>query len=134
MDCISKRVFHHHTTAPTMDETLREGDVAFIIEKLLPAMSQAHVLGLKLNLPSHEVEAICAAYSNPRDRLLQVILVFLSRKEPRPTWRVIVDALKSPVVNLPALAERVEAAHFPYPMTPPPVTGESVTSQSRSTQ
>ena len=109
-----------------MDETLREGDVVFIFEELLEAMNQARVLGLKLNLPSHEVEAICAAYSNPRDRLLQVILAFLRQAEPRPTWRIIVNAFKSPAVNLPALAERVEAGYFPMaPRAPSPATGES---------
>ena len=109
-----------------MDETLTEGDVTYIFEALLPAMSQAHVLGLKLNLPSHEVEAICATFLNPQYRLLQVILAFLRRAEPRPTWRIIVDALKSPAVNLAALAKRMEAAHFPMaPRAPPPATGES---------
>ena len=45
------------------------------------------------------------------------------------------DALKSPAVNLTALAERVEAAHFPdltATRPPPPATGESVTRQSMS--
>ncbi|CAI8041005.1 hypothetical protein GBAR_LOCUS22788 [Geodia barretti] len=39
-------------------------------------------------------------------------MMFLNQ-EPRPTWRVIVDALKSSAVNLPQLAMTVEAAHFP---------------------
>ena len=52
-------------------------------------------------------------YQDPKDRLYHIIIAFLSQAEPRPTWRVIVDALRSPVVNLTALAERVEAAHFP---------------------
>ena len=120
-------------TAPAEDVTLTERDAMAIFEELLEAMNQAYVLGLKMNLPTHEVDAISAAYTNARDRLLQVILVFLRRAEPRPTWRVIVDALRSPAVNLTALAERVEAAHFPDLMAtrlPPPATGESVTRQS----
>ena len=106
-----------------------------IFEELLETMNQAYMLGLKLNLPSHEVDAISAAYTNARDRLLQVILAFLRQAEPRPTWRVIVDALRNPIVNLTALAERVEAAHFPDPMAtrpPPSATGESFTRQSTS--
>ena len=124
-------------TAPAEDVTLTERDAMAIFEELLEAMNQAYVLGLKMNLPTHEVDAISAAYTNARDRLLQVILVFLRRAEPRPTWRVIVDVLKSPAVNLTALAERVEAAHFPdltATRPPPPATGESVTRQSISVQ
>ena len=104
-----------------------------IFEELLEAMNQAYMLGLKLNLPSHEVDAIRNTNPDPRDYLLQVILAFLRRAEPRPTWRVIVDALKSPTINLTALAERVEAVHFPDSTAtrpPPPVTGESFTRQS----
>ena len=71
------------------------------------------MFGLKLNLPVHEVEAICARYSDPRTRLLHIIIAFLEQAEPRPTWRVIVGALRSPIVKLTALARKVEAAHFP---------------------
>ena len=104
-----------------------------IFEELLEAMNQAYMLGLKLNLPSHELDAIRKTNPDPREFLLQVILAFLRRAEPRPTWRVIVDALRSPIVNLTALAERVEAAHFPdntATRPPPPATGESVAAKS----
>ena len=84
-----------------------------ILEELLEAQSYSVKFGLMLNLPVREVEAICVRYSDPRDRLLHIILAFLRRAEPRPTWRVIVDALRRPIVNLTALARRVEAAHFP---------------------
>ena len=42
------------------------------------------------------------------------------------------ENLKSPAVNLTALAERVEAAHFPDPTATRPPPGESVTRQSMS--
>ena len=98
--------------APTGDDTLQPDEAANILEELLEAQNESRTFGLKLNLPVHEVEAICARFPDPRDRLLQIIIAFLRRAEPRPTWRVIVNALRSPIVNLTALARRVEAAHF----------------------
>ena len=83
---------------------------------------------MKLKLEIHEIEAIHMKYLDPRDRLLHIILAFLRQAEPRPTWRVIVDALRNPLVNRTVLAERVEAAHFPDPTAtrpPLPATGES---------
>ena len=71
------------------------------------------MLGLALNLPLHDVEAIHSQYRNPKECLLHVIIAFLEQAEPRPTWSVIVEALKSPTVNLTALAKEVESAHFP---------------------
>ena len=88
-----------------------------IFEEILPAQNRSFELGLKLGLPHHEVVAIHSTYSDPRSRLLHVILAVLNQAEPRPTWRVIVDALRSPAVNLPRLADKMEAAHFPQPTT-----------------
>ena len=78
-----------------------------------------------------EVEHIQAMYQNPKERLCHIILAFLRQAEPPPTWRVIVNALRSPVVNLTALAKRVEAAHFPDPTAsrdPPTIAVEPTTS------
>ena len=72
--------------------------------------------------------AIVDNYKQPLDRLLHIILKFLSQSEPPPTWRAIVNALRSKTVNLTALAKRVEAAHFPDPTAsrdPPTTSGES---------
>ena len=102
-----------YTAAPVLDETLTPDDAAKIFEELLGAQNCAYQLGLKLNLPHSFIEAIYASYSNPRDRLLHIILEFLKQAEPRPTWKVIVEALRSRLVNLPALARRVEAALAP---------------------
>ena len=101
------------SAAPTGDETLTPNDAVKVLEELLPAQNHSHMLCLKLGLPLHEVEGIQSNYHDSRDRLLKVISQFLKQEQTVPTWRVIVDALRSPVVNLPALAKRVEATHFP---------------------
>ena len=98
-----------------MDETLTPDDAGKILEELLPAQNKSYELGLVLKLPPHEVEAIHSQYQNPQDRLLHVIIAFL--KQTEPTWRVIVKALRCHVVNLPDLARRVEAAHYPDSIT-----------------
>ena len=100
--------------ATAADEVLTPDDATKIVEELLPAQNKSHLLGLKLNLPRYEVAATHSRYSDPVDRLLHVITEFLRRTvTPKPTWRVIVEALRSPLVNLPDLARRVEADHFP---------------------
>ena len=113
--------------APTGDETLTPNDVVKVLEELLPAQNQSHVLGLKLGLPFYKVEGIQSNYHNPRDRLLQVITEFLRQEQTGPTWRIIVDALRSSVVNESALAKRVEAAHFPDATSTHDVVPETTT-------
>ena len=93
----------------------------------MPAQNQSFALGLKLMLPLHVVEGICEVHTQPRDRLLRVIIEFLKQEPTGPTWRVIVDALRSPLVNLPRLAKRVEAAHFPDPTSARDAVPETTT-------
>ena len=101
--------------APAADATLTPEDVNDIQEELLPAQSQSYVFGLKLGLPTDVLDFIHSKYTEPRECLLQVLLEFTKQTEPRPTWRVIVNALKSSAVGLYELADVVETAHFPDP-------------------
>ena len=115
--------------APAVDETLKSDDVSGILDELVEAQNHSKVLGLQL-LPPHEVEAIHRQYQDPKERLLHTLLAFTNQIQPRPTWRVIVEALRSPSVNLPALAARVEAAHFPDSTATRDVVHETTTGKS----
>ena len=42
------------------------------------------------------------------DQLRDILIQFLKQVEPRPTWKVIIEALRSPSVNLPALVKDLE--------------------------
>ena len=101
------------TAAPTGDDILGASNAVEIIEAILPAQSRSFELGLKLGLSPHTLTSIQSTHAEPRQRLLYVILEFLKQVNPRPTWRVIINALKSPLIDFPRLAETIEAAHFP---------------------
>ena len=118
-------------TAPSGDETLTPADAVKVLEELLPAQNQSYVLGLKMGLPLYTVDAIYERYAELQARLLHILIAFLKQADPGPTWRVIVDALGSPAVNLPHLAERVEAAHFPNPIATRDVQTQSSDNNSR---
>ena len=100
-------------TATASDETLSADDAVGMLDELLEAQNKSRIFGLKLKLPLHLVDSIHSTISQPEDRLLQILIEFTKQIDPKPTWRVIVDALKSPAVNLPHLAKKVEATHFP---------------------
>ena len=84
-----------------------------VLDEIIEAQNHSLVIGRHLKLPEHEIETIELTYKQPRDRLLRVLLEFLKQVDPPPTWRRIVDALRSPSVNLPKLAMRVENNHCP---------------------
>ena len=97
------------------DETLSEDAAIDILDELLEAQNESKLLGRKLNVPKHIVDEIHSPdrHSNARDRLHHVIEEFLKQVEPRPTWRAILDALNSPSINLPRLAQKIETNHSP---------------------
>ena len=103
----------------TGNETLDPDDAMSVLEEILEAQTRARFIGLKLKLPKHVVDDIHTKYSDPQERLYNVIEEYLKQVEPTPTWRAIADALKSPLVNLPHLAKRIEEKYCsPVPAQP----------------
>ena len=88
--------------------TLSPDNAIDVLEELLPAQNQSYVLGLKLKLPLHVVDAIHSTQSQPHNRLLEVLIAFMKQVEPMPTWKSIADVLRSPAVNLPHLALKID--------------------------
>ena len=105
--------------AATFDGTLRPEDVVTVVEEMLEAENHSQFIGLKLKVPQHVVDGILKTHSKPRNQLFDVIVEYLKQVEPRPTWRAIADALRSPLVNLPHLAKKIEDEHCsPAPALP----------------
>ena len=116
-----------YTAAPAGDDPLTPDDAVHVLEELLEAQNQSRYLGLKLNVPDYIVTGIHTQYTDPKDHLYYVLVEFTKQVDPRPTWRAIVAALRSPAVNLPQLALRVEAAHFPDPTVTRDASTETTT-------
>ena len=95
------------------DAPITEVPAVHVLDEIIEAQNHFHVIGLHLKLPEHEIESIESMHRHPRDRLLHILIEFLKKVDPPPTWRRIVDALRSPSVNLPELANRVENNHCP---------------------
>lgn len=96
----------------SLDMILTEANADEILEKLLPdAEDYAYALGLKLLSKMDEVNIITSTIVEDQEKLRQIITKFLRQKEPQPTWRRIVVALRS--VNLLDLAAKLERAHCP---------------------
>ena len=93
------------------DKTLDQNDVTEICSDIITAQTKSEQLGRVLKVPIHTVESIIQQDSKSEDRLLHVIDAFVKQVEPTPTWRVILDALRNPLVNLPRVAEDIEKKH-----------------------
>ena len=79
------------------------------------SQKHAYSVGLELGLPSEKLDNITMRSADDRKQLLLVTREFLKRIEPRPTWSAIANALRSPLVGMTELAERIEQKYCPPP-------------------
>ena len=95
-----------------MDQQLAVDDARLLVDELLEAQNTACLLALELKIVQYDIDALDKQYPVPKDKLYRVIVLFLQRN-PKPTRRIIVNALKSPKVKLLALARTIEENHLP---------------------
>ena len=69
--------------------------------------NKCQFLAETLKLPKHIIDEIHKKkHSEAQEWLYEVIHEFVNRLEPRPTWGLILQALRSPLIDLPLLAKR----------------------------
>ena len=91
-----------------MDKTLTVKDCKGLVEDLHEVCDTPEALGILLNLPQSTLDEIFARRSRSWRRFFEVISNFVEHEEQRPTWRIILNALRNPLINNPRLAERIE--------------------------
>ena len=67
-----------------------------------------YYIGLNLKIPHYELDDIKKGNDNSLDCLRLVLKEFLQHTKPKPTWSAIVESLKSRLVDMPMLAERIK--------------------------
>ena len=85
-----------------------EEDVAEIVEKIMIVQTKSKTLGRLLKIPKATLDSIFQQYNSPNDRLFGVIDEFVKQIDPKPTWKVIVAALRSPLLRQSSLANKLE--------------------------
>ena len=96
-----------------------QDEVIDIVEDILDAKNKSQFLAEKLRLPKHIINEIHKKqHSEALEWLYEVIHEFVNRLEPRPTWGLVIQALRSPLIDLPLLAKKMEKKHCPTPKTP----------------
>ena len=95
------------------DRLLSQDDVPDVACEILDVRTKSDLFGRVLKLPAATVESIHQQYSNPQDRLFHIIDELVKQVEPPPTWRVILEALRNPLIGYHYLALKVERKHCP---------------------
>lgn len=88
---------------------LNEADLFDLQEELYPIRAKWRFFGLALKVPLHELDSIQREQSNNCTALCEVITYWLRNSiEPKPSWRVVINALNSRSVGSARLGKDLE--------------------------
>ena len=99
------------------DRILSQEDVSDVVGDILEVQTKSEEFGRVLKIPKSTVDAIHQQYGDPKLRLLHVLDEFVKQVEPPPTWRVILEALRHPLIGHSRLAQEIESKYCPHPST-----------------
>ena len=99
------------------DRTLNEEDVPKVVCEILEVQTKSKTFGRVLGLPKVTVDAIHLQNSDPQECLISVLDEFVKQVKPPPTWRVIVEALRNPLIGQHRLAQEIDSKYCPRPPT-----------------
>ena len=93
-----------------MDRTLNSKDSTDIARRLVGLENKAQNLGRVLELPKCIIDITPKPNPVTHAAILYIIDKLLEQVEPRPTWRVILTALRDPLVGEAGLAREIETS------------------------
>ena len=97
-------------TTRTAGKLLKDDDYSEVCEALYPARHKWRQIGIKLQLKRQDLDNIASEYESKGNIrcLEEVVCMFLNRPSRNPTWKVMINALKSKIVNEEALAVEIK--------------------------
>ncbi len=98
---------------------LEPNDLVTVLTELHDDSDRWYNLGLALNLTPGALDAIKGPYKDPKECLRETIKEW-SNTSPDPSWVVLVQALRSPIVGRESSARRLEQKYCPREWSEPP--------------
>ena len=95
------------------DGILNQEDVPKVVCEILEVQTKSKTFGRVLGVPKVTVDSVHLQNSDPQECLFGVLDEFVKQVEPPPTWRVILEALRNPLIGQHRLAHNVEIKHCP---------------------
>ena len=83
--------------------TLSSDDLGCVLEGVLDAAAQWYNLGLKLKVRTTTLDSIQEDFTATQHRLREMLKAWLNTGD-NPSWKTLIDALRSPVVGASQLA------------------------------
>ena len=105
---------------------LTSDDLGCVLEGVLDAAAQWYNLGLKLNVSTATLDSIQEDFTATQHCLREMLKAWLNTGD-NPSWKTLIDALKSPLVGASQLTAVLEVQYSPIKRTESDIGGHSET-------
>ena len=105
---------------------LTSDDLGCVLEGVLDAAAQWYNLGLKLKVRTTTLDSIQEDFTATQHRLREMLKAWLNTGD-NPSWKTLIDALRSPVVGASQLAAALETKYCSVEITDLDVGGHPET-------
>ena len=102
---------HCSTISSYPANVLGENDLRCVYKELLDISHKWFKLGVELQLRVGTLERVRDQYQDPSTALLEMLLHWLKKVDPPPTWKGLACALESRTVGEPRLAEQLRTKY-----------------------
>ena len=116
-----------------LEKRLNKDDATDIVRHLLDVQSKAKTLGRLLKVPKSIIDVTPQSTSDPQAPLFHIIDECLKQVDPIPTWRLILNGLRDPLIGEHSLALEIEVSLTMTSSSTLPGAHPSSTSVSLST-
>ena len=83
-----------------------------LLNELHPVRGSWYNIGLQLDVPRTTLDCFKLNHSDPSDLMREVLSSWLDTAvDPRPTWKAVITALRSPIVGKMSVAEQLESKY-----------------------
>ena len=92
---------------------MSDKDIKHVRREIYEARAKWYDIGIELEIPTGTLKSIKSMYGSPADCLVEMLDTWLKQVDPKPSWRLLIDALEQPTVGEERLAERLKQKYYP---------------------
>ena len=102
-----------YSTVTETIPTLSDKDIKRVRIDIYEARAKWYDIGIELEIPTGTLKSIKSMYDSPAECLVEMLDTWLKQVDPKPSWRLLINALEQPAVGEERLAERLKQKYYP---------------------
>ena len=92
---------------------MSDKDIKRVRRDIYEARAKWYDIGIELEISIGTLKSIKSMCDSPAECLVEMLDTWLKQVDPKPSWRLLINALEQPTVGEERLAERLKQKYYP---------------------